>query len=492
MYRILTTILLAFTSFTFAHAQAPPQFSKVGDVNFTQADGPITVTKLLDRQTKLLIVNSRTFRVVDVATGAVIKYGELDLFHYGEDNPRVISPDGRRVLVFGNYDSKDKHDKVKRPAAIWDLESGKKIAQLDNSARPVRAALWSRDGKTLATSSDKYAPFFTDDRSIEVAFWDGETFKFLSSLPADKINWWHLNDDGSKCLFSTAPIVNWLYIMRFIGDRGGPINVWDTRSGRMDQTLSVSQTDALINTRATRVSPDGRLLAYIADKPKSKDFEKRLVVREIGDGPSNFHANIKYEIEPSPKFSDYGVHFSNDGAYFGFDAGKTLQIYETASGQKKFELKKDEVPNYWLNDNKILLYGEGDELVGRDIQTGNELYRQKVILSYGSYYANTEDVIPTTVVYDSTTVVPHPNGKTFLTYSHQYVKVHDALTGAVLQTLVEPQIDPNKRPDPKKGPRLSDKALVKSAAWSLAGDGVHVISYDEKTVSFWKTVDSRQ
>ena len=485
--RSFATILLSLACVSLANAQPAARFERVGQVAFSVAEGNIKATKLVDDQARIVLAGAKAVRVVDVETANVVQFRTLEIPDQEEENSRVISPDGRRMLVFGNYHEKDKKNKVLRPAAIWDLQTGKHIATLERPAKMVRAGFWSQSGKILATSSDRYGPHFTDDRSIEVSFWDGETFEYLSSLPADKINWWHLTDDGTRCLFSTAPVVNWFFIYRFIGYTGGAISVWDTRQGRMDQTLPVSDIASLTNTRGIEVSPDRRFLTYIADKPKAKDSERRLVVREVQpNGSPGFHVKAKYELQPSPTLPRFGVRFSGDGKYFAFDAGKTLQIYETRSGEKKFELQKDETPTKWVNDNKILLYSEGDKIVARDIATGAELYRQKVVYVTYTYYQNVEDTIPVTETQDYTTIVPHPDGKTFLTYSKQYVKVHDSLTGTVLQTLVEPAIDTTKPADPKKGPRLVDKSLVRSADWTANGEGVYVISFDERSASFWR------
>jgi WD40 repeat protein len=89
------------------------------------------------------------------------------------------------------------------------------------------------------------------------------------------------------------------------------------------------------------------------------------------------------------------------------------------------------------------------------------------------------------VVHDETKIVPHVSGRMFLTYSNQYVKVYDAQTGAVLQTLVEPAIDTSNPVDPQKGPRLSDEPLVSKADWSSDGNTLYIVSADRKSVSFW-------
>jgi hypothetical protein len=81
--------------------------------------------------------------------------------------------------------------------------------------------------------------------------------------------------------------------------------------------------------------------------------------------------------------------------------------------------------------------------------------------------------------------VPHRRDGLFLTYSKQYVKVYDAKTGAVLQTLVEPAVDASKPLDPKKKPRLSTASLVSTADWGNDGKALYIVSADKKSISFW-------
>ena len=98
-----------------------------------------------------------------------------------------------------------------------------------------------------------------------------------------------------------------------------------------------------------------------------------------------------------------------------------------------------------------------------------------------TYYEENE-ITPRFEVWDSTKVEPHADGKSFIAFSKQYVKLHDALTGEVLQTLVEPAI---KRVDPKKGPRRSNAPLVNAAGWT-DDEGIAIFSYDEYAVSLWR------
>ena len=102
-----------------------------------------------------------------------------------------------------------------------------------------------------------------------------------------------------------------------------------------------------------------------------------------------------------------------------------------------------------------------------ELATGKTLYEDKII--YEAYQETSSltvesTIIPGTpdiqtvygpwVVLDETKIVPHPNDRMFVTYSKEYVKVYDAKTGAVLQTLVEPPIETSKPADPEKKPKL--------------------------------------
>jgi WD40 repeat protein len=215
------------------------------------------------------------------------------------------------------------------------------------------------------------------------------------------------------------------------------------------------------------------------------------VVREIDPSDSpQYQLKVKYELPPRPKFSDSGVSFSPDGKFFAFDAGKTLQIHENRTGEKRFELPNDRPPDHWLNDSKILIYNYGGSIEAVEVATGRQLYKQKMIEETVEFFSNSDQSIPETIVVDSTKIVPHPDGRMFLAYSNQYVRICDSQTGEFLQTLVEPPLDTSKPPHPKKGPRLSDKKLVWKADWSPDGKTLYIISAERKSVSLWQLIEN--
>lgn len=470
-----------------ALSQSKPIFESKGAVVFPDGPERIMAHSFLDPENKLLVVGQKTIRLFDVISAKFVDSRPIETPEYfGEDNPRVISPDGRKMLVFGNYGISNKQNKIKRPAAIWDLDTGKRIAVLDGTTRPVRAGLWSRNGKTLVTSSDKYAPLMVDDTSVEVAFWDGETFRLQNSLPAERINWWYLTADGDKCLFSTGPVKNLLFIVKYLDNNGGPIRVWDIASGKIEATIPETGSTGERRVRAISVSANEKFLMFVAQKPKTKNTERRLAVWGI-ENTDDYRIKSKYEVRPDPNISEYGGSFSPDGKYFALVADKALQIYETSTGQKRFELATvKNNPTLWLNDNKILLFDRGTRMTALETATGKQLYEQPMVYEEYSYTEGSGDSSFTyAAVSDSTTIVPNRSRDLLLTYSKQYVKVLDSVTGDPLQTLVSPPMD-----NTKKKPRLSDKPLVSRATWSGDGKTLLVLSYDKESVSVWRLAEN--
>ncbi len=475
-------ILLCLLYSPLAVAQSPDIFHLRAEIKSSEPGDRIYAYRLLDGENKLILVGQASMRVLDLTTARVLETYPISIPGIAEDSPRLICPNGQRMLVFGNYDSRRKEDRIKRPPAIWDLRTGKQIAVLQGLGKPVRAAIWSANGKTLVTSSDKNAPRFVDSTSVEISFWDGETFKYRNSLPSDKVSWWYLTADGAKCFFATAPVTNWLYIMRFIGTNRGPISVWDTSAGKIEQTISASRPDLPRIIRGITVSPDERFLAFVSQPAKSNKSDRILHVWEIEKSGLSYEIRPKFEITRTAKIAEDGASFSTDGRFLTFRAGKVLEICEADSGQKKFELPGGYPPAFWLNDNRILLYDYGPKMEAVEMQTGRQLYQQPLLYLESHY---TQDDMDVTEVIDRTTILVQPGNNFLLTHSNQFVKIYDGLKGELLQTIVSPPLDQSKPVDPKTGPRYKSDPLVWKAGWSSDGQTFFVIDDARNSVSLW-------
>ena len=477
-----------------------------GEIKVEDAGDRIVAEKLLAGENKLLLVRRNIIQVWDSTTTTLLASRPIDVPDMTEDDTRIISPSGRFMFVFGNYKSGAKQDKIKRPASVWNLETGKQIAAFDQ--KRIRYVRWSTNGRTLVIANQEIekTPRIKPAR-MEISFWDGESFQNLNTLHVENLNWSHLTQDGRKFFYTTADVKNFV-VIKFLSFSGGPITVWDIQSAKVDQTIAANPSDPEQGMRSISVSPDERFLTFVTQPPKSKDTERALVVWTIDKAEPIYKLSRAYEIKPTPKLSDWSASFSPDGKYLAlitakgdygpYASGIFVQLYTTDAGTKLAEFAERNAPSKWLNGNQILLFNYGKKMKAVEVATGKTLYEDKIVYeAYQETSSLTFDstTIPGTtdiqtvygswVVLDETKIVPHRNDRMFLTYSNEYVKIYDAKTGAVLQTLVEPPIDTSKPADPGKKPRLKRGPLVSKADWCNDGNAVYVVSADKKKVSFW-------
>ena len=504
--RVLTIAILFLFTFVAASAQSKFALKPQGELRIDDYDDRIITERLLPSENKLLLVGQKNIRLWDLAIAKQVAVRPIDVPGMTEDQPRVISPSGRFMVVFGNYNSRSKEDKIKRPASIWNLETGKQVAVLDNTTKPIQWARWSEDEQTLVTSSHPVGEQF-DPNLTEISFWDGENFHHLNAFTVRNVYWSYLTADGSKFFYSVANVNNWV-LFKDLGDSVGPIAVWDVKNAKVEQTFFPNEKDREQGTRFISISPDENFLTFVTQPRKSKDIERALVVCSIDKASSSATINRKYEIKPTPQIDDGGASFSPDGKYLALATGKAsywsfakgivLQVYETESGRKVGDVSEHYSPNNWFDDNQILLFDYGSKMEAVELPTGKKLYENKSIYrseqitktseysskSHPGSFTRTTRVVGM-VIHDQTKVVPQASGRMYLTYSNQYVKVYDAQTGSLLQTLVEPGVDNSKPVDPKKGPKLSKAPLVSKADWFNHGNAVYVVSADKRSVSFW-------
>src|SRR5262249_52877340 len=139
-------IRIGFLIFVFSvswRAPAQPLSKLAAEVKLDDKQTVVT-DKLIEHDNQLLVITQNTLRTIDLATATASAPRVLDIPSFTEDRPRLISPDARLMLVFGNYGSRSKQDKVKRPPAVWDLQIGKQIKVFDSTAKPVWFAVWSQ------------------------------------------------------------------------------------------------------------------------------------------------------------------------------------------------------------------------------------------------------------------------------------------------------------------------------------------------------------
>src|SRR5688500_18150851 len=153
--RFISVLLLSLFLFPAALSQTKLLLERKAELALGDQKQHVLTHKFVGSENRLLLIGQKTVRVVDVAAGKLVASRPIDVPDFTEDKPRLVSPDGRRMIIFGNYDRRRKKEKL-YPPSVWDLQTGKQIAVLNKATKPVRHAFWSKNGKTLVTSSDKY------------------------------------------------------------------------------------------------------------------------------------------------------------------------------------------------------------------------------------------------------------------------------------------------------------------------------------------------
>jgi hypothetical protein len=503
--RFLSLFLLSLLCIPVALGQTRPVWRLKGEFGFQDRKERIMLHRYLERENRLWLLGSESLLLLDVGNAKVLESRPSTLPALAVSancsfDDWVFSPDGRKILIIEKVKEKDKKkdkakdkakDVVKQNVSVWDSLTEERIAVLDRGQERINVGAWSKNGKTLVTYDYDFNFLVNAPTKLGVSFWDGETFEYRYSISVDFPTWTHLTDDGRR-FFAASGRRKSFFGVKYVSDSRGVINVWDTSREQIEKTISVSDPDFNIRTSKVSVSPDGRFFVFV-NKHKSKSAEHRLLAWEM-----NGSITPKYEFKANPKIDDSYVRFSPNGKYFALDAGKNLQIYETQTGEKRFELQNVEPPDFWLNDNQTLINDSFKKMAAFDLSQGRKLYEQKLIyhtvdVSTGTSSTDSSGNITydtKTVVLDTTRLVAHPSGKMFLTYSNQYVKVFDSRTGELLQTVVSPDLAAPTPDFCQKFPKQCKGDLVWKAGWSQDGKTIYVFNANRQSVTLWEMLEN--
>lgn len=498
--------LLAVVAFS-AFAQADGSLVKLkGNFDFDNPAEQIIAHRFLDGGARLWLLGASTIQIWDVPNAKVIssqRHGINGLSRYTFGG---LSLDGQKLLVLSEttYDQSlvpdpviasqpkipdhliptDKPDKFIRKAAVWDLNSVKRLLLIDKA---VYSGYWSKDGRVLVTADFAEFPYpmFPKKKEASFSFYDNGDLKLLSTINIKDLSWTHLSPDGA--LFYTASLTDKKSFLGVPYPNGMTrvVSIWNTRTGQNEKDLSVGGEDYATLTWKLMPSPSGRYLAMVS-KHKSKDAEHKILFWEM-----NGSGAPKYTIKASPRIRDSFIRFSPDEKLFALDAGKNIQIYEAGTGQKKAEVLDSSLPDHWLADNQILINTYLGRMRVYNVATGNMLYQNPL------YYDSYENITSTstdangnttttseTVITDQTVVVPHPDGKVYLTYSDQYVKLFKVQTGELIETIVHPPFTVIKQ---KR--TIREKDYVKKAGCTDDGKMLYVINAEGTLMTLWDLND---
>ena len=482
-------VALVLLCFSAALSQPKPVVQDRGNFGLFVVDDSISQYQYLEQQNQLLLIGWKHLQLLDLTNFKVIEtrpivlpYNDRRPNYLGMDWP--IRPDGRYMVLLGLYELRTKtKTEDKQAASIMDLQTGKRIALLDHPER-IRTATWSKDGKTLMTMDHFMIDAFT--RTLNVSFWDGETFAHRHSITIENVTWTYLSNDGER-FFAASGKGKSLFGIKYVSDDNSVVRIWKTRTGEVEKTIAVGGAEFQPKTREIAISPDENFLLMVK-KHKSVSSEHRLLAWEI-----NGDVTPKYELRPQPKIDDSRLEFSPDGKYFALDVGKNLQIYETETGKLKVELTNVELPSWGWLDNEVLasvdykqknFFEQGKILKAFNANDGSLLFKQRLeyeVVERPTYPSEGEE----SVVVTDTYLRPHPTHRFFLTVSDLFVKIFDSRTGTLLQTVVHPLI----RYDKMGKPKMTNGNTVLSADWSKDGNTLYVFSANHMAVSLWKLID---
>jgi WD40 repeat protein/tRNA A-37 threonylcarbamoyl transferase component Bud32 len=276
------------------------------------------------------ISSDNTARLWEAATGKLLRTlhvprGDGVSTHlYGEEAYAVhFSPDGRRmVTAFGDYPD--------CTARVWDTANGKELAVLTGHSGPVVSAVFSPDGKQIATASlDKTARLWESDTGKEVRSLKGHTCGVFAAVFSPDGTRVVTIGDGTDHIFTPN---GWRSTSSSTTAEDTAARVWNVATRQEVAALRWPKgTVAFVNTAV--FSPDGKRILTAG-------------VRTIGSGDPEYGLPWVWDAVTGKRLFALKGHeanwtsvssaaFSPDGKQVVTTANdKTARIWDAATGNE--------------------------------------------------------------------------------------------------------------------------------------------------------------
>lgn len=482
-------LLVIFSTLVISAYSSNEDFEYKGGFDFENPHQKIKIHRFFDNGKKLLLVGNGNFQIWDIENNKAIKHYENPIGKAHRVSMMFLSPDMSKVVAFNSLGNTAEDDYL----TVWDVQTSKKLKEIDTNLYPVNVGFWSKDGTKLITSNDaSFAlPFgyrFGEGgellgnkvQKIEVSFWNSETLEHQKTISLENPTWRYLSNDAKVLLTTSGPKRNMLGI-DYASEKAKFIDVWDTEKGKIVKSLPIGDKVFFTRTRKLGVSPNGKYLALI-QKSRKRGSDDRMLVWKI-DNLDEISEKPIYEIKANPKISDSDVKYSPDGKYVAIEAGKKVQIYELATGLKSLELKNSEMPDIWV-ENAFLDYGL-KKIKFFDIQKDKKIFEQKLV-----YKTEEREVYPLvldvdgntqkeSVIVDNSTLIPNKKEKVYLLYSNSFLEVFDFANGNRVATLISPDFNFKKK-------KYSKEKLIDSAGWAANGKLIYSFNQRRTIMKVWK------
>lgn len=332
--RILQTGLLCLVFSASLLAQANKElFTLNGRLGLSDKGEEVVQTTSLGTGNRFLIVGKSQVQLWDIPSARLINsysHKITGFQHVGflmrlfnVPNHMEVNSEGTRGILMSKGPDKKSDNKV---AAVWNLQTGEKLAVLDRSVEPFRSAFFSENGKTIMSMHGEM-------KDAELSFWDAETFAHRTAITIKDLSFHQLSRDGEHVYIGSAKANKWLGITVIGFDTSKGIELWNTRTAKLEKTY-VDGDIKFWNpyNSSPAVSRDEKYLA-------ARSEGNRMVVWETaGDG------SPKYAIpagDPKKKLRLVGI--SDDSRYLLTRTDEEADVYELETGKlyRNFRLSGD-------------------------------------------------------------------------------------------------------------------------------------------------------
>jgi WD40 repeat protein len=247
------------------------------------------------------------------------------------------------------------------------------------------------------------------------------------------------------------------------------IDVWNTATGKLEKSFLASAGGALQPIGSyPKVSADERFLAALSGG--------KIIVWEIGGGETP-----KYETAYPPEKNFQLLGFTDDSRHLRAFSKEKGRLYEAETGKLYREFSTKGAQHYVVSGDSR--YAVISSLGMASIY---DLEADKILHHIALRTASTQSDPDNQWLTEEQTVGRariSPNGKFVMVLGEEPIRILDAKTGDVVQTLVDPQ-----RVTYKADGKLKSSGLATGRAdWLAGGDAIYTIREDQRSALLWST-----
>ncbi len=218
-------------------------FSERLRISFSDSSELIRIARFNTDGTKLLLVASKIAEVYSTESGKRLATfeGETDYLKEGEEFH--WQPGGSHILHFGRKFSN------RAVARIWDADSGKLVAVLDE-LNGVHAAEWNALGDRLLTVGGAETKFSSSEMAYSIRDKNGKTIR-AERLPLGELRYLGFSSSGEKLIGSF-----------FYKEGTKPIRIMDIDSGKVEKGFdhNLTNTSSPVYSSFAGESPDRKYM----------------------------------------------------------------------------------------------------------------------------------------------------------------------------------------------------------------------------------------